>query len=245
MVRFGRHVRQQYAGFLALFIALGGVSYAAISLPQNSVGSKQIKRGAVKNSDLGKNAVTSAKVKDGSLLSADFKPGQPVGGPPGAAGPQGLKGDKGDAGANGINGTNGAMGPVGPTFGRSVATSFCNPSSTTFVACTTTGSIELPTSGRVLLIGTSSWDNNANGFTPDRGACRLRVDGTTTVGPTSVDFGQITATHAVETGGSVAANGVSDVLPAGAHTFAFECNESDADVALTDTSISAVLLGGA
>jgi hypothetical protein len=32
---------------LALFVALGGVSYAAIQLPKNSVGSKQIKKGAV------------------------------------------------------------------------------------------------------------------------------------------------------------------------------------------------------
>ena len=88
---FGRHVRQQYAGFLALFVALGGVSYAAITLPINSVGSKQIKRGAVKNSDLGKSAVTSVKVKNGSLLSTDFKPGQLVAGAPGSAGPQGPR----------------------------------------------------------------------------------------------------------------------------------------------------------
>src|SRR5438270_870186 len=96
--RFGRHVREQYAGFLALFVALGGVSYAAVTLPKNSVGSKQIKPGAVRTSDLGAGAVTSAKVKDGSLLSADFKAGQLV---QGAPGPQGIKGDPGPQGAHG------------------------------------------------------------------------------------------------------------------------------------------------
>ncbi len=97
----GRHVRQQFVGYFALFIALGGVSYAAHTLPTNSVGSLQIKRGAVKNSDLGKSAVTTGKVKDGSLLSIDFKPGQLVAGAPGATGPQGPQGLKGSEGPRG------------------------------------------------------------------------------------------------------------------------------------------------
>ena len=73
---------------IALFVALGGSSYAAIKLPKNSVGNKQIK----------KNAVTSAKVKDRSLLATDFKAGQL---------PQGAKGDTGAAGATGATGARG------------------------------------------------------------------------------------------------------------------------------------------
>lgn len=89
---------------IALSVTLGGTSYAAIVLPANSVGTKQIK----------KDAVTSAKVKAGSLLAADFAPGQlPAGapgatgatGPIGATGPKGDKGEKGDPGINGTNGT--------------------------------------------------------------------------------------------------------------------------------------------
>jgi hypothetical protein len=37
---------------LALFIALGGTSYAAITLPKNSVTSKQIRAGAVRSSEI-------------------------------------------------------------------------------------------------------------------------------------------------------------------------------------------------
>lgn len=99
--KVGRPSYANVVSTLALFIALGGVSYAAVTLPANSVSSKQIKRGAVKNSDLGKSAVTGSKVKNGSLLSGDFKPGQL---PAGATGAQGLKGDKGDAGTNGTSG---------------------------------------------------------------------------------------------------------------------------------------------
>jgi hypothetical protein len=46
---------------LALFVALGGTSYAVTQLPKNSVGTPQLK----------KNAVTGTKVKDGSLTGAD------------------------------------------------------------------------------------------------------------------------------------------------------------------------------
>ena len=55
----------------ALFVSLGGVGYAAIVLPANSVGTKQLKR----------NAVNSAKVKKHSLLRSDFKRGQVPRGP--------------------------------------------------------------------------------------------------------------------------------------------------------------------
>ena len=100
---------------VAVFIALGGVSYAAITLPSNSVGSKQIKKRAVKNSDLGRSAVTTGKVKNFSLLSKDFKPGQLPQGPTGAPGP---KGDTGAPGTNGTNGTNGSALAYGRVNGQ-------------------------------------------------------------------------------------------------------------------------------
>ena len=57
---------------LALFIALGGASYAAINLPKNSVGSKQLKKNAVTGAKIKKNAVTGVKVKDHSLTGSDI-----------------------------------------------------------------------------------------------------------------------------------------------------------------------------
>jgi hypothetical protein len=95
---------------LALTIALGGTSYAAIVLPSNSVASKQIKAKAVKNSDLASNAVTSAKVKNGALRAADFAPGQL---PRGATGAQGAPGTPGTPGAPGQTGPQGPTGTVG------------------------------------------------------------------------------------------------------------------------------------
>jgi hypothetical protein len=52
---------------LALFIALGGVGYAATQLPQNSVGAYQLKRNSVTTAKLKNGAVTGAKIKLSSL----------------------------------------------------------------------------------------------------------------------------------------------------------------------------------
>jgi hypothetical protein len=54
---------------VALFVALGGTSYAAIKLPANSVGTQQLK----------KNAVIGVKVKDGSLTGAKLADGSVAG----------------------------------------------------------------------------------------------------------------------------------------------------------------------
>lgn len=58
---------------IAVFMALGGVTYAATALPKNSVGTKQIRKKAVTNIKLATNAVTGNKVKDGSLSGKDIK----------------------------------------------------------------------------------------------------------------------------------------------------------------------------
>jgi hypothetical protein len=82
---------------IAVFLVLGGAAFAAVKLPKNSVGTKQLKN----------NAVISAKVKDGSLLKGDFAAGQLPAGPAGPAGPKGDKGEKGDKGAQGNTGPEG------------------------------------------------------------------------------------------------------------------------------------------
>jgi hypothetical protein len=61
---------------LALFLALGGASYAAFRLPKRSVGTRQLRNGAV----------TSAKVRNRSLRARDFKAGQLPSGERGPAG---------------------------------------------------------------------------------------------------------------------------------------------------------------
>ena len=84
---------------MALFVALGGASYAAIKIPKNSVGNTQLR----------KDAVTSTKVKDRSLLATDFRTGQLP------------------RGATGATGATGTAGAAGPTFSFSSSESTSPP----------------------------------------------------------------------------------------------------------------------
>jgi hypothetical protein len=58
---------------LALFVALGGVGYAAVHLPKNSVGTKQLKKGAVSGAKVKKHTLTGRNInlaKLGTVPSA-------------------------------------------------------------------------------------------------------------------------------------------------------------------------------
>jgi hypothetical protein len=58
------YIRRNVVAYLALFVALGGTSYAATQLPAGSVGTRQLRNGAVTNS----------KVRRGSLSAAVLSP---------------------------------------------------------------------------------------------------------------------------------------------------------------------------
>jgi hypothetical protein len=79
---------------LALFIALGGTGYAALTLPPGSVHGRQIAR----------DAVSSPKVKNRSLHAADFARGQLPKGDKGDPGTPGQPGGTGSPGASVIGG---------------------------------------------------------------------------------------------------------------------------------------------
>src|SRR4051794_26826760 len=83
---------------IALFVAMGGTGYAALT-----VTGKNVKNSSLTGADIKNNSLGSTDVKDGNLLAKDFKAGQlPSGqGGQGPAGPQGPKGDKGDKGDTG------------------------------------------------------------------------------------------------------------------------------------------------
>lgn len=70
---------------LALFVALGGAGYAALRLPKNSLGSAQLKKGAV----------TPKKLSAGTRSRLQGPPGAP--GPRGETGPRGAQSEPGPA----------------------------------------------------------------------------------------------------------------------------------------------------
>jgi hypothetical protein len=54
------HLKHNVVAYLALFVALGGTSYAAINLPAGSVGTRQLRDQAVTNNKLAKGSVGAA-----------------------------------------------------------------------------------------------------------------------------------------------------------------------------------------
>ncbi|HZV74567.1 MAG TPA: hypothetical protein VFF79_12690 [Conexibacter sp.] len=79
-IGLGRHVRRNAVAYVALFISLGSTSVAALRLPANSVGTRQLKN----------QSVTRSKLSATTLRSLVGKTGPP--GPEGVQGPPGVPG---------------------------------------------------------------------------------------------------------------------------------------------------------
>lgn len=60
---------------LALLIALGGTSYAAVKIPDKSVGRAQLRNGAVGLATIRKDSVDSTKIVNGSIAAKDLRRG--------------------------------------------------------------------------------------------------------------------------------------------------------------------------
>ena len=90
-IRFPRPHSATVISLVALFVALGGASYAAVATlaPKNSVNSASVINGSLQKVDLSKRAVAALKGNRGPQ------------GPHGATGPQGSQGQSGQTGAPG------------------------------------------------------------------------------------------------------------------------------------------------
>ena len=101
---------------VAVFVAMGGVGYAAATLPVNSVGTQQVVNDSLRGVDIRNNDIRGIDIRDktitgrdiqggtigsrevSGLTAQDFAAGALIAGPPGPqglAGPQGPKGDTG------------------------------------------------------------------------------------------------------------------------------------------------------
>lgn len=159
---------------LALFVALGGTTYAATSLPRNSVGTAQIKSGAVTKTKIAKGTLAGMQGRQGATGPAGPKGAQGaqgVQGPPGAKGDSGAKGDQGiqgipgNQGIQGIQGLQGDPGPNAIAYLTSPLTKVAaNSSASVSVTCPSTtyviGGGVLPAAGdNSLIINSSDWDH--------------------------------------------------------------------------------------
>jgi hypothetical protein len=78
----GRLTYANVTATLALFVALGGTGYAAITLPRDSVGSKQLRANAVRSAEIRNNAIQTRDISRRARAALRGKQG-----PAGPAGP--------------------------------------------------------------------------------------------------------------------------------------------------------------
>jgi hypothetical protein len=150
-MRLPRPTYSNVTASLALFVALGGTSYAITKLPKDSVGSQQVRDGSLRAKDLGAGVVPV-----------------PVRGPRGSEGPRGAQGERG------LQGANGERGPSDARFAASSAV-IDLPFGANGVAVV--GKLTSLESGRWLVMFSAelNWeDSGAQGVT-----CRALVNGAT------------------------------------------------------------------
>lgn len=94
---------------IALSLSLGGVSYAAATLPKGSVGAHQLKQRAVTGGKLARRSVGAWALAD-NVRAAIRRGVRRSGG----RGPRGVRGVAGKPGPRGAHGGRGPRGPVGP-----------------------------------------------------------------------------------------------------------------------------------
>jgi hypothetical protein len=204
---------------LALFVALGGVSYAAVKLPRNSVGGAQLKR----------DAVTSVKVKGGAIGPSDLSTSVRAQlAKAGAAGPQGPPGVKGDPGATG---------PTEAAIGGGAGSGF-TPSAIPDVLSSKSRTVVTTRAGRLMVFART---HKVGVICSGARHLGLYLDGTPVPGSGETD-------PELSERGSITLFGLTDgTIQPGAHEvrFGFDCPADDFPLAYQEEiTAGVVVLGG-
>jgi hypothetical protein len=220
---------------LALFVALGGVGYAAATIGSaaivdNSIKSKDVRNENLRGKDVRANTLKGADIDESSLGQV----------------PSAANADNAANAANATNATNAAnadtVGGIGPdalTIGRS-GLGGCEPGAA-FAECVSV-TLPMPRAGRVLVTTGGQWHSDNAAGASVRGLCRINVDGAPFTSPTEEGSlsQQTDAFHEQALSGMTVVTGE---LLAGDHTFTVACSDDVGDMDFTDVRVSAVLLG--
>jgi hypothetical protein len=233
---------------LALFVALGGVGYAAATIGSAAIVDNSIRSKDVRNNDLRGKDVRTNTLKGGDIAESS------LGQVPSAANADNAANAAHAASAdNATNATNattaqnagnadtvGGIGPDALTIGRSALGGTCEPG-VTFTNCASVV-LPMPRAGRVLVTASGQWHSDDAAGTSVRGLCRINLDGAAFTSPTEEgSLSQQTDGNQEQAMSGITL--VSGVLPAGDHTFTVACSDDVGDMDYTDVRLSAVLLG--
>jgi hypothetical protein len=155
------HLRGNAVGYVALFAALGGTSYAAVNLKPGSVGSAAIAPGAVTHSKLAARSVSETNLVKHSLTAAVFKAGT-------LKKMAGANGSPGGAGPTGPGGTNGKAGPTGPAGADGNASVVMRSQAGGGVSAPHGASTDIPLTG-------ATWTQGANDLNLIAGSMTIKI----------------------------------------------------------------------
>jgi hypothetical protein len=229
---------------LALFVALGGTSYAV-----SRIDGRRLEKASVSGAKLRKNTLTGREVREATLgrvtaaLRAESATRATSADRSATAGlaDRATSADSAaalsDAAATTLTVARSAADPDGS----------CHPEDTVdkpFLDCASVA-MTLPRSGRVLLVGTGGVGKAATNV-PFIAGCRLEADDAEVAGSRAFggqDFDTTPGMHFAATPAGIATTAVTSPLAAGAHTFAFACQQTDPDALVADAKVSALMVG--
>jgi hypothetical protein len=235
---------------LALFVALGGVGYAAATIGSAAIVDNSIRSKDVRNNDLRGKDVRTDTLKGGDVDESSLgKVPSSVNADSAATAAHATNADNATNSANATNAANAAnaanadtVGGIGPdalTIGRSVLGG-CEPG-VTYTNCASVV-LPMPRAGRVLVTAGGQWHSDNAAGTSVRGLCRINHNGAPFTSPTEEgSLSQQTDGNQEQAMSGVTL--VTGVLPAGDHTFTVACSDDVGDMDYTDVRLSAVLLG--
>jgi hypothetical protein len=211
---------------VALFVSLGGASYAAVAIPANSVGATQLKKNAVTNAKLSANSVTYKKIAPNTVGAVRANLGQL----------QERVGGKCAAGS--AIGTVAKDGKV--TCNTALPAALQTTSNTATISPTATGattitSLALPAGPNYLVLANPSVA--VSGIAS--GNQRVQVSCTLTVGSDT----QSRSTTVIGTAGSTTNASIPFQLDSGSGTAALACTAKAVSGTLPTTSVTAAING--
>jgi hypothetical protein len=234
---------------LALFVALGGASYAA-----TKINGKSIKKQSIAGNRLKADTVDGARINESTLGEV---PSAAQAGSAGSATTAGHAETAGSAttadsaqsatsaataeNANALDGQSASQ--LRASSRSAISNSSCNPVNpgTQNVSCVAL-QMNLPATSDVMVIGSGGWYGQGAG--PDKGECYISIDPNVNA-PSSdrMEVGQVDAEHTdFDTAAEIVVHTTINDVPAGNQTFRFRCYEEDGDFKVENVNLTVTRL---
>jgi len=233
---------------LALFVALGGASYAATkingkSIKKLTISGKKLKPETIDGSRIneGTLAEVPSALRAGSAGSADTATTAETAGEAQTAGSAKTAATantaKSAATAENANALGGLSASQLRVSADTSAAGSCDPTGFNNPVCATQA-LNLPATSDVVAIARASWYGTDAG--PDKGECFVSIDpNVNTPSGIRAEVGQVDAEHTdFDTAGDVSVHTTIDDVPAGNHTFRMRCYQEDGDFKVEDAIIT-------